>query len=288
MYASDLITIRKNEFLNETDVFRMAPAVFNTQKSSDTSSRYNVFKTVDVVEALRDNGFGITDAKQVKARRADQHRFKQHVVRFTRLDQDLTASDRPEIILYNSGDANSALKFFSGNFRMICSNNLVDGTGEKHVLHHTQSVEAFKNLLKRVFENYYQTSEQVAKLKNIFLNSDQILDMGFQFASNRWEWVGSRRSDDPKTGQFYCYDTVNALVKSTRDEDDSNDAYTVINRIQENLLKNPMPVLTQSVDKKTQEFLPLQRRVSRPITNIKDDLKINANLWRQGTEIAFS
>jgi hypothetical protein len=49
-----------------------------------------------------------------------------------------------------------------------------------------------------------------------------------------------------------------------------------------------MPVLTQSVDKKTQEFLPLQRRVSRPITNIKDDLKINANLWRQGTEIAFS
>jgi hypothetical protein len=171
---------------------------------------------------------------------------------------------------------------------MICSNNLVDGTGEKHVLHHTQSVEAFKNLLKRVFENYYQTSEQVAKLKNIFLNSDQILDMGFQFASNRWEWVGSRRSDDPKTGQFYCYDTVNALVKSTRDEDDSNDAYTVINRIQENLLKNPMPVLTQSVDKKTQEFLPLQRRVSRPITNIKDDLKINANIWKQGTAIAFS
>ena len=285
MYAPDLITTRRDEFLNKVDVFKKAPAVFNTEKSSQTSDRYNVFKTVDVIEALQDNGFGITDAKQVRARKADQNRFKQHVLRFTRLDQDLTASDRPEIILYNSGDANSALKFYSGNFRMVCSNNLVDGNGEKHVLHHTQSLETFKNLLKRVFENYYQTSEQVAKLKNIALDSGKIFNMGFQFATNRWELLDR---DNPKTGQFYDYDTVNALVKSTRDEDDSNDAYTVINRIQENLLKNPMPVLTQSVDQKTQEFLPLQRRVSRPITNIRDDLRINANIWKQGTAIAFS
>ena len=248
MYAPDLITTRKNSFLNEVDVFKMAPAVFNTEKFSQTSDRYNVFKTVDVIEALSYHGFGITDARQIKARKADQHRFKQHVVRFTKRDQDLTASDRPEIILYNSGDANSALKFFSGNFRMICSNNLVVGTGEKHVLHHTQSVESFKSLLKRVFENYHRTSEQVAKLKNIFLNSDQILDMGFQFATNRWEWLDR---DNPTVGQFFDYDTVDSLVESTRDEDDSNDAYTVINRIQENLLKNRMPVFTQTIDKET-------------------------------------
>jgi hypothetical protein len=285
MFAPDLITTRKNEFLNEADVFRMAPAVFNTQKSSDTSSRYNVFKTVDVVEALRDNGFGITDAKQVRARRVDQHRFKQHVVRFTRLDQDLTASDRPEIVLYNSGDANSALKFYSGNFRMICSNNLVDGTGEKHVLHHTQSVESFKNLLKKVFQNYNQTAAQVAKLKSIFLDSRQVLEMGFQFATNRWELLDQ---DNPKVGQFFDHNTVKALIKPTREEDCLTDAYTVINRIQENLLKNPVPVFTQSIDKETNEFNLLQRRVSRPITNIRDDLKINSNLWKQGTEIAFS
>lgn len=285
MYAPDLITTRKNSFLNEVDVFKMAPAVFNTEKFSQTSDRYNVFKTVDVIEALSDHGFGITDARQIKARKADQHRFKQHVVRFTKRDQNLTASDRPEIILYNSGDANSALKFFSGNFRMICSNNLVVGTGEKHVLHHTQSVESFKSLLKRVFENYHRTSEQVAKLKNIFLNSDQILDMGFQFATNRWEWLDR---DNPTVGQFFDYDTVDSLVESTRDEDDSNDAYTVINRIQENLLKNRMPVFTQTIDKETNEFNLLQRRFSRPINNIRDDLKINSNLWKQGTEIAFS
>tara|TARA_R110002020_G_scaffold465318_1_gene686680 strand:- start:367 stop:1224 length:858 start_codon:yes stop_codon:yes gene_type:complete len=285
MFAPDLITIRKNEFLNETDVFRMAPAVFNTEKFEKTSNRYTVFKTVDAVEALRDNGFGITDAKQIKARKADQHRFKQHVVRFTRLDQDLTASDRPEIILYNSGDANSALKFYSGNFRMICSNNLVNGTGEKHVLHHTQSVEAFKNLLNRVFENYHRTSEQVTRLKNIALDSGQVLEMGFQFAKNRWELLDQ---DNPKVGQFFDDDTIKSLIRPTREEDCLTDAYTVINRIQENLLKNPMPVFTQSVDKKTKEFLPLQRRNSRPITNIKDDLRINANLWKQGTEIAFS
>ena len=285
MYAPDLITTRKNSFLNEVDVFKMAPAVFNTEKFSQTSDRYNVFKTVDVIEALSYHGFGITDARQIKARKADQHRFKQHVVRFTKRDQDLTASDRPEIILYNSGDANSALKFFSGNFRMICSNNLVVGTGEKHVLHHTQSVESFKSLLKRVFENYHRTSEQVAKLKNIFLNSDQILDMGFQFATNRWEWLDR---DNPTVGQFFDYDTVDSLVESTRDEDDSNDAYTVINRIQENLLKNRMPVFTQTIDKETNEFNLLQRRFSRPINNIRDDLKINSNLWKQGTEIAFS
>ena len=285
MYAPDLITTRKNSFLNEVDVFKMAPAVFNTEKFSQTSDRYNVFKTVDVIEALSDHGFGITDARQIKARKADQHRFKQHVVRFTKRDQNLTASDRPEIILYNSGDANSALKFFSGNFRMICSNNLVVGTGEKHVLHHTQSVESFKSLLKRVFENYHRTSEQVAKLKNIFLNSDQTLDMGFQFATNRWEWLDR---DNPTVGQFFDYDTVDSLVESTRDEDDSNDAYTVINRIQENLLKNRMPVFTQTIDKETNEFNLLQRRFSRPINNIRDDLKINSNLWKQGTEIAFS
>lgn len=285
MYASDLITTRKNEFLNKDAVFKMAPAVFNTEKSSDTSSRYNVFKTVDVIEALQDSGFGITDAKQVRARKADQNRFKQHVVRFTRLDQDLTASDRPEIILYNSGDANSALKFFSGNFRMICSNNLVVGTGEKHVLHHTQSMETFKSLLKKVFENYYRTFEQVTRLKNIALKYGQVLEMGFQFATNRWEWLDQ---DNPKVGQFFDHNTVKGLIKPTREEDCLTDAYTVINRIQENLLKNPMPVFTQSVDKKTQEFLPLQRRKSRPITNIRDDLKINSNLWKQGTEIAFS
>jgi hypothetical protein len=285
MFAPDLITTRKNEFLNEAEVFRVAPAVFNTEKFSQTSDRYNVFKTVDVIEALQDNGFGITDAKQVRARRADQHRFKQHVVRFTRLDQDLTASDRPEIVLYNSGDANSALKFYSGNFRMICSNNLVDGTGEKHVLHHTQSIEAFKNLLKRVFENYHRTSEQVTRLKNIALDSGKIFNMGFQFAKNRWELLDR---DNPKTGQFFDDDTVKSLIRPTREEDCFNDAYTVINRLQENLLKNRMPVFTQSVDQKTQEFLPLQRRKSRPITNIRDDLRINANLWRQGTEIAFS
>tara|TARA_R100001129_G_scaffold64452_1_gene44037 strand:+ start:9303 stop:10160 length:858 start_codon:yes stop_codon:yes gene_type:complete len=285
MYASDLITTRKNEFLNEADVFKKAPAVFNTEKFSQTSSRYNVFKTVDVIEALSDNGFGITDAKQVRARRVDQHRFKQHVVRFTRLDQDLTASDRSEIVLYNSGDANSALKFYSGNFRMVCSNNLVDGTGEKHVLHHTQSVEAFKNLLKRVFENHYRTSEQVTHLKNIALDSGQVLEMGFQFAKNRWELLDH---NNPKVGQFFDHNTVKTLIKPTRNEDCSNDAYTVINRIQENLLKNRMPVFTQTVNRETQEFNLLQRRFSRPITNIKDDLRINANLWRQGTEIAFS
>ena len=167
---------------------------------------------------------------------------------------------------------------------MICSNNLVDGNGEKHVLHHTQSTEAFKNLLKRVFENYYKTSEQVTRLKNIALDSGKIFNMGFQFATNRWELLDQ---DNPKVGQFFDHNTVEALIKPTRDEDRLTDAYTVINRIQENLLKNPMPVFTQSLDQKTKEFLPLQRRVSRPITNIKDDLKINSNLWKQGTEIAF-
>ena len=94
-------------------------------KYEKLSAKYDLISTGAVVELMREEGFRVTQANQLKPRKRDP-RVVRHFVRMRHESylKEINGSV-PEILLINANDGSSSLRMEAGMFRMICSNGLI-------------------------------------------------------------------------------------------------------------------------------------------------------------------
>ena len=281
----DLISARTNNFKTLEEVKHIAPSIFNN--SHFNSERYKFFSTIDAIDILDKNGFAITDARQKIGRTKKSHLTAQHCVRFAKKNQDLMDENFNEIILYNSADGDSALKLFVGNFRWICSNNLVSGKGTMSKLKHLAKND-FQNLLNQTLNHFEKNDEIIQKFKRTTLSNAEIKHLAVEGLKNRFDYAPNSLfyKRDEETNQFienvYFDDfTVGKILEPNRVEDCTQKAWEVFNTVQENIFKS-LPII--SINEKGVN----KNRLSRKVTNLKDDLKINCTLWDVTKEIVLN
>jgi hypothetical protein len=237
------------------------PAVFAEDRFAQTSERYQFISTLDVVQAMRGEGFVPVRAHQTAARSKDRRNFSRHMIVF-RLPEfrlERYGDVAPEIILFNAHDGTSSYRLHAGIFRMICANGLVVSTGTLATFRVTH---AGLNTAERVLEGSHRL---VQGLPAVFAQID-----GWK---NHWMTERDQLSyaEEALKLRFGAYSPVrpSQVLNPRREDDTGEDLFTTFNVVQEHLMRGGLRGYTRN----------LRRTQTRPLVGIDAITRLNTALW---------
>ena len=267
-----------NTALTTERIQQLSPAVFATTKHDRLTDRYVALHTSDLIPVMQDYGYAPVQAAQKRSRKVSAE-HSAHMIAFARtIDTDFAQGDvRPEIILYNSHDGSSSVKLFAGAFRFICSNGIVAGDGfQNRMYHNTSALSGFEDMLRNTVANLPAMMERINLLKSVQLSSATAYEMAKRSVATRWDMF-----DAQTKGVYAIEKTITDVLAINRNEDDHMDAFTVFNRIQESVIRGKAFV------KSLTEATPYGSiRKARPINSVKENIRINGELWNIAEEMA--
>ena len=257
-----MLDLQNTQFLTKAEIKERAASVFTTQGAESTSDKYTHIPTDRIIDDMQLLGWGVVDAKQVKARKGIG--YQKHLLVFRNNDVVINGEDGdtvfPQILLTNSHDGKNAFTFTAGLFRMVCENGLVVSTKEFEnvkIRHMGYDFETLQETIKMMVEKLPLTVEAMNTLRQTELSQEQAL----AFAKEALE---VRFGADTNNIQINLQD----LITPTRYEDKGNDLWSVFNVVQEKL-----------IDGGFQYAYGSKLRKARRIKNFKQDLELNAKLF---------
>lgn len=275
-----------NGILSTEAIAQRAPAVFADTKADRLTDRYQSLRTADLMPILADYGYFPTQAAQKRSRKTmglTEH--SAHMLAFSNAhDVDTTNDIRPEIILYNSHDGTSSVKLFAGAYRFICSNGIVAGEGFNATAYHSRkALSGFEEMLRGIVGNITPMMDKIEAMRQRILCAEQRYQLANAAVLKRWSMLDDAaneamaRGENIKRGVYADYSTAVGVLGMQRAEDAGIDAWTVFNRIQENVLRGN--TFVRSVTGSADETPLIRQRKARPITNITEHVRINGALW---------
>jgi len=249
------------EFRTKSEIRQLASSIFTTQGAPGTSDKYAHISTEKIIDDMQLLGWGVVDAKQVKARKGEG--YQKHLVVFRNNDIQITAEDGdnvfPQILLTNSHDGKNAFTFTAGLFRMVCENGLVVSSREfenMKIRHYGYSFEELQDTIKAMVEKLPLTVESLNKFRQVELSQEQALDFAKRALEVRLGELDNIQID------------LEDLLTPTRSEDRGNDLWSVYNVIQEKVIHGMFNYK-----------YGVKSRKARKIKNFKQDLVINERLY---------
>lgn len=253
--------------LEDSDIKKLCPAAFAAEPRSDVSSRYGFVSTVDLIHAMRDAGFAVTQVNSYRRRDEDAKRYTKHLIRF-RKQGEISKLKRgdviPQIVLVNSHDRSSQFHLYGGLWRMICENGLMvseSSTVQPVVVRHTTN--AITGLMEA-------TTQLVKQQKFVFEHVDAMRET---ILSDRQARLFAERALALRPERAGAIDSAQ-LLQVRREEDAGLDVWHVYNRAQENLMRGGLKGVTSSN----------HAVVTRGITSVNADLQVNRGLWSLAVE----
>lgn len=265
-----MLDLQNDGFLNASQIKERAQSVFTDKAGPSTSEKFTHIPTHKVIEDMEQLGWGVVDAKEVKARAKNSIGFQKHLVVFRNPDVVINGADGdtvfPQILLTNSNDGKNAFTFTAGLFRMVCENGLVVSTQEFEnvkMRHMGYTFEELQKQIRAMVEQLPLTVESMNKMKQIQLDEEQAKAFAKKALTTRFE------EDQVEAMNF----NLDELLEPTRDEDKGNDLWSVFNVIQEKILDGDFTYMSGA-----------RIRKARKVKNFKQDLEINQKLFAMAAE----
>lgn len=256
------------QFLNKDSIRSRAHSVFAEGAHPHMSDRYSFIPSEKIIDDFETFGWEVTEAIQPRSYKRSGDN-KKHMLTFMPKALDISVTDprnpeekvHPQILMTNSSDGSSSLKFDAGLFAMICSNGLVIQTlnlgsfQQRHMNLNLDTVgEAVANITTMV-PNLANSIEEMSAKK---LTYGEQLHLANQAKEARW---GKDSTVDAKM-----------LLSAHRKDDFGHDLWTTFNVIQENTIQGGF---------KGEE----QKRVARSLTNMDARGRVNMALWSQAESL---
>lgn len=264
-----------NNFLTKDELRRVCPVAFkNTPTNPNISDRYVHANTETVIDDLSKLGWLPVQARQCRGKKNSSGIRSFHMVAFQNpnvkivkqsTDGSETVDAYPRIILTNSHDGFNSFKFMVGLFRVVCSNGLVVADNEMLNMSIRHINYSFDELRRVVSESIKRVPDIVMTM-NEMKNTDVTEEQKIEIAT---EVVKIRKGVEEDEKIDIDMDTIMDILNPVREEDKSNDLWTVFNVCQEKLIKGGF--LSVGNNQKV--------RKQRGITSIKKDLDYNKRLW---------
>jgi len=265
-----MLDLSNDGFLNASQIKERAKSVFTDKAGPSTSEKFTHIPTHKVIEDMEQLGWGVVDAKEVKARAKNSIGFQKHLVVFRNPDVVINGADGdtvfPQILLTNSNDGKNAFTFTAGLFRMVCENGLVVSTQEFEnvkMRHMGYTFEELQKQIRAMVEQLPLTVESMNKMKQVQLDEEQAKAFAKKALTTRFE------EDQVEAMNF----NLDELLEPTRDEDKGNDLWSVFNVIQEKILDGNFTYMSGA-----------KIRKARKVKNFKQDLEINQKLFAMAAE----
>lgn len=240
-----------------------ARSAFASEAMSGLSHRYRVVSTASAVEALRERGWIPVEAEEQRVRSALHVGFQKHVIWF-RLQSQIDSLDEwnIELVLCNSFDASCAYVIKVGVYRRLCSNGLVvSESGFEAIRFRHAGLEASEvvDASLRVVDSAPRVGARISAFRNTILGARAIEDFSRQALLLRYP--------SPEEAPI----RPEALLTCRRKEDESNDLWTVLNKVEENLIRGGLS--DNRIDKRG------RLRVMRGLSGMNSKLDLNQKLW---------
>lgn len=264
---------------------QLAPAVFSTTQKETLSARYEPLHTADLIPVMSDYGFVPVQAAQVRGRKGSAD-HKKHFVAFTHRDSLIDSYDghkdmRGEIILYNSHDGTGSVQLFAGAYRFICSNGIIAGDGyNNRVYHSKRGLSGFEEMMRSTVEGMPKLLERIEALRGITTTHEQRDALARRAAQVRWDMAKQFAEDVPVRGSFATEQTVVDALQAKRFADMQVDAWTVFNRVQENIIRGN--AFIKSFSERNPEGV---MRKARPVNSVAENIRVNRELWNIADEV---
>lgn len=266
-----VVRARPGESLTLEDMRRSLPSIFAEDKHVSRSDRYVYISTEEMLGRLMDGGFLPVEARTALPRDESRTGHAKHMLRFRGKD-DLTkpfahAQDAAyEVILRNAHDGTGSYAMCAGLIRYVCENGLVisDGTVARIQVMHTGNRRALMDRVVAGAEAIQEQGPAVGK-KIKQWRMWQLSDAEIAAFAHAAHKLRFGRPDGQvsmiKPGQ---------LVVPRREMDTGRSLWDVFNVVQENAVRGGLEGRTANTRR---------RIVTRSITSIDDDLRINRQLW---------
>ncbi|PHS55307.1 MAG: hypothetical protein COB17_11540 [Sulfurimonas sp.] len=246
--------------LTNEQLKQQAPALFTKEPHYNTSDKYHFIKSIDVVNEIKANNWYPVSVSEASVRDLDKEGYQQHLVRFRHFDDLLHEQDNAvELLLFNSHDRSKSFSISAGIYRFVCANGLViaDSVFEKYKIKHLGDRE----------------NDVATAVANITAIKPMLIDKINKLESielTQLEKESFARSSIPLRFENHLQVNHTDLLIPHREEDKNSSLYTVLNVIQENLLRGNI----SGTNKETG-----RRFTSREITSISKDVDVNQGLW---------
>jgi len=271
--------VKNHQALNDDEIKLLCPVAFKDKMTKSEinklglSEHYSFVPTMNVVNDLRELGYEVTDAVQVKARKKSTNGYQKHMITFEHPKYKVEGTEEyPQILLTNSHDGGNAFTLSAGIFRLVCSNGIVIKTedyGSARLVHKGYSFEAVQKLVKEFEVTVDEVLTRITAMKKVQLTKEQQIEFAKQAALLRFK---AKSYNEDNIGKVVDLDD---LLNVDRKEDAGDGLYEVFNRVQESLINGKYHYLGTK-DK---------RRKARPIKNFKQNIEVNSKLSKLAFEL---
>lgn len=260
--------------VTNAELCAIAPSLAQECAYHDRSEHFIPFKTIEIVEALRKEGFVPFQVAENKVRKEDKKTFQRHMVRFKFAKPlMLTNGVEAQIALFNANDGTSALKALAAWFRMWCRNGgyAVDKEIESISVRHAGRDKTMENVINA----FYQFGSAVPQIADIVQrqSSLQLTEserIAFARAALELRWQSEEREEN---GEIIRVQNApikpERLLQVRRNADMSQDLFTTMNVVQEHLIRGGDEGLNRSNGLMT----------TRAVNSITENTRINSALW---------
>jgi len=253
--------------LTNEQLKNIAPTLFTNEPHFDVSDKYHFISTIDVIEEIRLHNWYPVNVNVANVREIKKESFQQHCVRLRHFEDLLNPKDNAvELLLFNSHDRSKAFSISAGIFRFVCANGLVisDSVFEAYKIKHLGVRDNdVANAVANITSIKDKLIQKIEKLESIKLNQN--------------EKESFAKSSIPLRFEEHLEINHKDLLIPHRMQDYKDDLYTVLNVIQENLIRGNV----QGINKDTK-----RRFTSKEITSISKDTQVNKGLWDIAEKIA--
>lgn len=249
-------------------------SVFATEARGDRSDKYRFVPTIDILTALKTEGFQPVSYRESRALDSNNRPFVRHALRLRR-EQDIgrvaTFEDViPEIALTNSHDGTSGFRLDAALHRLICSNGLILGDSIYNMnFRHSGKDDLAERIIEGAYsivEDFPVIADTVGQWRRINLTPEQRNAFAVAALPLRFD------ADDH--GNFPVGGTK--LLTPRRYGDSKPDLWTTFNVVQENIIKGGLHA----------GYKDNRRQTTRKITAVDKDNRLNKALWTLAAELA--
>jgi len=253
--------------LTNEQLKQKAPVLFTEEPHFNVSDKYHFIPTIDVINEIKLHNYYPVSVAQSNVRDLDKEGYQQHLVRFRHFDDLLAPSDNAvELLLFNSHDRSKSFTISAGIFRFVCANGLVVAEN---------IFESFK--IKHLGDRENDVAAAVASITAIKPKLMAKIQKLESIKLNQPEKESFARSAIPLRFERHLQVDYHDLLIPHRDEDAKDNLYTVLNVIQENLLRGNVSGTNKESGR---------RFTSKEITSISKDVDDNQGLWEIAERIA--
>lgn len=270
--------------ITKEEMRKKAPYIFATGATNPAvSDRYVFASTETIIDDMAKLGWDVVDCKQQRANKRSNIRsfhmiaFQNPKVYISKANEDGTETIDcfPRIILTNSHDGFNSFKFMVGLFRLVCSNGAIIATdtfANIAIRHINYTFEELRQVVAKAIISVSDNIKVMNEMKDTELNEEQKASLAT--AALR---IRNKVKEDEKF--TVSEEDIEDILTPTREEDESNDLWTVFNILQEKVIKGNFKMISPTNKR---------ARKARPITGVARDIEINQALFLEASKLRMA